>query len=315
MAISESNQNHGPADSSILDEVQLQQLQQRARMQRISRRLDKIYRRLYTYPSSYIDDEYLIYSHVRPDILTLRHDGTYQADRHFFAPRSRAWVESHPPDTGDPLARDSVDTWRGFWHWYDEDPEEAERHGAASLLETYLAIEFEQVARMFGTLDILSGWSNGPITPTILNNDYMTPRVFAAAEIRKPFAARTSDMGDDWSRNDANNTPHVIAMLMHHLSPQPDLLRTELLVIVGIMRTRLEICEGHEVAPVMLITTFAEARARITQAYYADGELVVLQSEIYAFNSPEARAKNVPLFLGYMASEPVGETRFLSSLD
>ncbi|KAL3487406.1 hypothetical protein BJX62DRAFT_241108 [Aspergillus germanicus] len=102
---------------------------------------------------------------------------------------------------------------------------------------------------------------------------------------------------------------------MHHLPPEPDLLRTELLIIVGIMRTRLGIYKEYEVAPVMVITTFAGNKSRILQAHYTEGGLVVLESDFFAFDSPEARREHVPLFLAYMSSEPVGDTRRLPALE
>jgi hypothetical protein len=65
----------------------------------------------------------------------------------------------------------------------------------------------------------------------------------------------------------------------------------------------------------MLITAFAGTKARILQAHYTEGELVVSKSDTFAFDSPEARREDVPLFLAYMPSEPVGDTRHLPVLE
>jgi hypothetical protein len=74
----------------------------------------------------------------------------------------------------------------------------------------------------------------------------MAPGVFAAAEESNSLAAWSSDMGDAWCRGEESDEPYVIAMVMHHLPPESGLLRTELLVIVGIMRTRLGIHKEPE---------------------------------------------------------------------
>jgi hypothetical protein len=43
--------------------------------------------------------------------------------------------------------------------------------------------------------------------------------------------------------------------------------------------------------------------------------MVVHRSRIYEFNSPEARDEHVPLFMAYMASEPVWTTKHLQPVD
>ncbi|KAL3487397.1 hypothetical protein BJX62DRAFT_213729 [Aspergillus germanicus] len=151
----------------------------------------------------------------------------------------------------------------------------------------------------------------------------MTPRVFAAAEDTNELAAWTTDIDSVWYREgdgDSNSAtpsaaPHILALLMHHRPPPADLVRTELLVIMGIMRTRLEVYKEHEIAPVMLVTTFNETKARIIQGHYCDGQMVICKSDIYDFNTLESRQDNVSLFLAYMASEPVWDTMHMQAVE
>jgi hypothetical protein len=87
----------------------------------------------------------------------------------------------------------------------------------------------------------------------------MTPRVFAAAVDTNDLAAWATDIDATWYRegdeesNSPSPSPHILALLMHHRPPPADLLRTELLVIMGIMRTRLEVYRDHEIAPVCIL--------------------------------------------------------------
>jgi hypothetical protein len=65
----------------------------------------------------------------------------------------------------------------------------------------------------------------------------------------------------------------------------------------------------------MLVTTFNETKARIIQGRYRDGQMVIYQSDIYAFNTLESSRDNVPLFMAYMASEPVGDTMHMQAVE
>lgn len=49
--------------------------------------------------------------------------------------------------------------------------------------------------------------------------------------------------------------------------------------------------------------------ARIVHAYLKNDELVVCKSDLHDFGNREPRETNLPLFLRYMASQPVGDTK------
>lgn len=52
-------------------------------------------------------------------------------------------------------------------------------------------------------------------------------------------------------------------------------------------------------------------KARILIAYFNGKKLIVLKSALHDFSTPEARERNFPLFLLYMCSQAVGDTKAL----
>ncbi|KAL3441872.1 hypothetical protein BJX65DRAFT_313411 [Aspergillus insuetus] len=85
----------------------------------------------------------------------------------------------------------------------------------------------------------------------------------------------------------------------------------ELLAVLGFMLTRMKslYLEDHHVVPVMVISCFKNHSARKLQACLTDYDLIIGKSSLYDFSNPKSRAENLPLFLAYMASQPVGTTR------
>jgi hypothetical protein len=59
----------------------------------------------------------------------------------------------------------------------------------------------------------------------------------------------------------------------------------------------------------MVISCFKNHSARILQAHLTDCDLIIGKSALYDFSNPVSREENLPLFLAYVASEPVGTTR------
>ncbi|KAL2872140.1 uncharacterized protein BJX67DRAFT_376974 [Aspergillus lucknowensis] len=83
--------------------------------------------------------------------------------------------------------------------------------------------------------------------------------VFAAGQDPNPLASWATEIDQVWARDpevDGEDLlePHVIATLILNHPPEPDLLRTELLIALGITHTRLGVFKQHEIAPVMLVS-------------------------------------------------------------
>ncbi|KAJ0420987.1 hypothetical protein BJY00DRAFT_312652 [Aspergillus carlsbadensis] len=257
--------------------------------------------------------------------LLINHDEETDLQSQFFRPRPTAWAASHPVDLNDELVGPSVRRWERFWSSHDEDQSIITEQDGAGVLASYLAIEFGQHSRLpedSGSLETLSGWEEGDLDSTILKSRFMTPRVFAAGEETNNLAAWATEVDSVWYREEENPddmaTPHIMALLIHHhpAGPEADLLlRTELLIALGIMQTRLGIYKEHEVAPVVLISCFNGSKARIVQTQFSNNEMVVHRGRIYDFTSPQARSDSVPLFMAYMSSQPIGTTRHLQPVE
>ncbi|KAL3481892.1 hypothetical protein BJX99DRAFT_253017 [Aspergillus californicus] len=204
---------------------------------------------------------------------------------------------------------------------FKEDPVEStpEDSGTAELLNSVLGQQFSQYRRAglddgenidTQTADI-SGWHPCDIDEKFLAENYIS---FAFNNALDPLVPWSVDLGNAWNRWEGNRKekPHVCFTMMHNVPPPATdgLLRTEALTIMGVMLTRLRGAggKGHAVFPVQAISIFDRYQARIIQSYMSEAGLDFVKSPLYDFSTPEER-ENVKIFLRYMASEPVGDTR------
>ncbi|KAL3489024.1 hypothetical protein BJX62DRAFT_239493 [Aspergillus germanicus] len=251
---------------------------------------------------------------IKSEQLVLKSDGSHTAGRHFFKPHPVNWIARHPPDPTDEYERRGVDRLRRVWLRHDRERNDDE-HGA-EVIATCLNTEFLTLLRLpagSGALQKLSGWAEGQVLSGTIKSPFMSPQVLAAGPDESPLAPWALDIHTAWYRRD-KQAPHVIATLVHQLAPDAqNLTRFELLIIIGIMRTRLELFEDHEIAPVMVISCFHGTRARVVQAHYDNDQLFIHKSDLTPLNSPEARQRNIPILLAYLSSQPTGDTRHIVS--
>ncbi|KAL3460933.1 hypothetical protein BJX64DRAFT_289871 [Aspergillus heterothallicus] len=298
-------------DFAKMDEIQLSRHNNR---REASQGISEITQGLYSLASSHVDQQHLDRLGIVSETLVL---GIYDARKYFYKPQFVSWVRSHPPDMGEPLVRQEVEAMQRVW--LINDKESVAEESGADVLGSHLAIEFDQYERLpegCGSLDMMSGWTEMGLDEGVLRSRFMTPRVFAAGEDSNPLAPWATEIVAAWARDPEMDdekplSPHIIVLLTHNHPPVNELLRTELLIALGVTRTRLGVFKEHEIGPVMLISCFNGTKARIIQAHYQTGQMIVFKSDIYAFNSPESREDNVPLFLAYFASEPAGNTRHM----
>lgn len=64
----------------------------------------------------------------------------------------------------------------------------------------------------------------------------------------------------------------------------------------------------------MVFSFMGEMKGRILQAYDNQGELVVRKSKLFDFWSWESAEKNFDLFVQFMGSTPVGDTKRVEQL-
>ncbi|RFU34261.1 hypothetical protein B7463_g2045, partial [Scytalidium lignicola] len=106
-------------------------------------------------------------------------------------------------------------------------------------------------------------------------------------------------------------SPHLMCQMIHDMNADGRLFRSELLIIIILIRSRIEFGEfdQYKVAPVLLYSFFGLQHARILHAYYDNDshELIVARSQTFNF-----QLQNIPalqLFARWSLSHRVGNTK------
>ncbi|KAL2796615.1 hypothetical protein BJX66DRAFT_335859 [Aspergillus keveii] len=231
---------------------------------------------------------------VGPDEDSEEEDWDYQI---FFKPSDNCL------DTVESMTEYIIEHSHQLWH-------DNEAHNQPTALNGYnnIGAYFASLNRKRGkrpsNLAHSSGWKRSEIRDDQLGPDTLRDKYW-------PYAQQPRSFGPCWTRIGDGHS-HILFTMYHDIVPEEDLLcRRELLAILGFMLTRMKspYFEDHHVVPVMVISCFKNHSARILQAYLTDCDLIIGQSSLYDFSNPKSRAENLPLFLTYMASEPVGTTR------
>ncbi|KAM0426033.1 hypothetical protein ACHAPT_008664 [Fusarium lateritium] len=108
------------------------------------------------------------------------------------------------------------------------------------------------------------------------------------------------------------HVPHAVATVYDSSRPlRQGMLRSELVVAVRLLkeqirRTRVYI--DHYIYPVLVISFHARYSARITQAYFQNGKVLIRPSRLVNFYTP-ILSPEVRLVIRWLNSRPVGETR------
>ncbi|KAL4807902.1 hypothetical protein BDV18DRAFT_159110 [Aspergillus unguis] len=257
-----------------------------------------------------IDPAVLTHSALRIEPLELVTDGA-QPGRHFLKPRPAIWLASHPVDRLNEQTQDRIAWLEDKWTADTNIPNDFADSG---LLSGTLSYEFRYYERKIGpgaetyTLEEMTGWVPRPLVRDIQHNKYMQPSPPSSSHTGTAAFSKTR-FGDSWLRDDA--TPHITCILEHGIPPEEHLLRSEVLTILGLIRSRLAgyTLQENKIIPVNVISCMSGYAARVLQAWYIDEELVVCKSKYYYFDTLEERRENMKLFLLYLGSEPVGDTR------
>lgn len=62
-----------------------------------------------------------------------------------------------------------------------------------------------------------------------------------------------------------------------------------------------------------MVSTLGYMKDRILQVYFEKGRLVILKSKLYDFSTPESCDQNLGLFMLYLASDCVGDTKVVNT--
>ncbi|KAL2863194.1 uncharacterized protein BJX67DRAFT_384938 [Aspergillus lucknowensis] len=311
----ESQENNLPRNFAQMNEILLKHRENRKGASRLMR---EITRRLINHPFDTVPPTFFRPLKISFERLVLRSDGTYDHGSPFFRPQMVAWVLANPLDTDDPLVEEEIQHNERFWPRHDRDSaNDPDNDDGAQTLACELGIQFGEHARLpndSGSLERLSGWDSTYLHDKILRGGYIPHPVLAAAkDVSNPRAPWATEINSVWQRDPEidHHNPHIIIVLEHGHTSEPELLRSELLIALVIMKTRMRVYEDHEITPVMVVSCFNGTKARIVQAHVAADQFHVYKSDIYEFNSPQAREENMPLFMSYFSSQPAGDLKVL----
>ncbi|PYI02466.1 hypothetical protein BO78DRAFT_453940 [Aspergillus sclerotiicarbonarius CBS 121057] len=305
-------QGHQVADDEAFEEA-------REEIQRALRRAHKLVKALQL---AGLTDEQAARYHIICRPLTLRTDGGYSSTESVhFKPWPLLKLEQYPIDHSD---KQTESDFKGHEAVFDNfnkdhqddtiDEDDSDEDDSGDFLCNALVYEFVQYARKGhpsgNTLEHLSGWHEGDFDRKILKGRYMDSAMHTDPS-SDPLASPSLTFEAVWYRTLPHELPHISLIVSYEGLSDDNLLRSEVLTLIGIMRTRLGRTElkEHTVAPVLMISCMGFLKARILQAHYTNGKLMVSKSPLHDFSTPEARQKNIPLFLLYMCSECVGDTK------
>ncbi|KAH7253023.1 hypothetical protein B0J15DRAFT_559999 [Fusarium solani] len=107
------------------------------------------------------------------------------------------------------------------------------------------------------------------------------------------------------------NVPHAVATVYDSSRPlHQGMLRSELRVAVGLLREqirRTRVYVDHYIYPVLVVSFHGRFSARITQAYFQNGKVVVRPSRLIDLQTP-VMSTEVGLVIRWLNSRAVGET-------
>ncbi|KAL4921313.1 hypothetical protein BDW62DRAFT_219470 [Aspergillus aurantiobrunneus] len=282
--------------------------------------------KLYWSQSVYVDNTEAHRLGITCMPLHLFGDGLCDPDQHYFRPQRAACLRMHTIDPEDKKTEQRVALIEK--QWTDPKKHYCGDYASAEIISTTLAYAFHAYQRVSpenyshdrqstqkesynfeenSTLEEISGWTHRQLTNETALEKYMQPSDQTAANDRITgfWKSRT---GHSWLRDDSK--PHISFIIENANPPNEQLLRAEVLTILGLIRSRLaaHTLREHRIIPVHVVSCMDGCAARIIQAHYSQGRLIVYKSRLYYFNDPHLRQSYVDLFLLYLASEPVGNT-------
>ncbi|OJZ91594.1 hypothetical protein ASPFODRAFT_76284 [Aspergillus luchuensis CBS 106.47] len=277
--------------------------------------LREVHRSVKLLPLTSLTNDQAAEYNIRCHDLRLRTDGGSSATAQtYFKPWTLDKLEQFPLDLDDPDTKKSIRTNEACFAKLDE---ERSRESTGELDPERDDSGLSCPMRNTGdgaTLDDLSGWFGRYFNNTIIKERYMNMAMFTDPG-SDPLASPPLRFEDAWYPNlpEGQELPHINLIVTLEGVCDDNILRSELLVLLGVMRTRLlrVVLKDHIVAPVLLASCANDLKARVLIAYFDCKKLVVLKSPLHDFYTPEARERDIPLFLLYMCSQAVGDTKAL----
>ncbi|OJJ45041.1 hypothetical protein ASPZODRAFT_70613 [Penicilliopsis zonata CBS 506.65] len=223
----------------------------------------------------------------------------------FFKPWPLAsFPRPHPTDE---YTSKQVEIYKAKKYWDIDSPLLAYQISQANYLSSIIGIFFEGLLRDVGRpqykypqcLETMASWIHKDFTYNIFADDF-DPPLWTSVDWYP---------GEAWKST--KNVPHIMFTLILGYEPTEDLFQVEVLSILAAMITRLEGDEdlAHNTIPIMVISIMAGMKARVLQAHYNYQGLVIRKSQMISFPTVDEALPNIDLFLRFMASECVGDTK------
>jgi len=235
--------------------------------------------------------------------LDLKTDGSF-LHSDYFRPWSLLLLERHPIDLDDKVTREWITGDEMIW----TNEHLLRGKGLEATLNRIICCHFMYYHRKGPgntKLQILANWEGRHMKPGMLNNEFWDP----ICEIDMTSGKYLTCIENAW--HPPGNLPHLLFTMEHAIGADERLMRNEILFIIGVMITRLEspLLKINTIIPVMAISSFDDKKARLIQAHFDSGQLVIRKSKLHDFSTLEGLDRNVNLFMLYMASECVGNTK------
>ncbi|RHZ64518.1 hypothetical protein CDV55_107152 [Aspergillus turcosus] len=237
---------------------------------------------------------------LRTEVLKLGEDGDYAdapPDPNFFLPLPREKLREHTVEILNDVDRQEYqDHEEEAYPGPDEDAIDR-----AQFLSYRIDREFCEFPRKGIEAGTLRGGSVWLGTGDVLDNWFW----------RDMFpAGRKFHFTSGWKVK-RGLLPHVTLNIRHDVDAEEDLLRGEVLALIGAMLTRLDMKEWkqHIVIPVMLFSFMSNIQGRILQGYFDGREVVIRKTKLYDFFPREEMDASTEVFLQWMASTPCGDTK------
>ncbi|RDW65687.1 uncharacterized protein DSM5745_09426 [Aspergillus mulundensis] len=229
----------------------------------------------------------------------------------FFEPLKQEFMRAHPVDPSEPFTQEDYESEQATFKRIAAD---LNRTDIAELFcpDFYAAFDVYKRAGLEGSIADHHNWIEWYMRTSAsdINNHFLRDEFWVSSV--NPLKPASMEIGNAWHQGDAN-LPHAVFTMSHSGEPTAMLLRTEILTIIGVMLSRLisNRLRAYTTIPIIAVSCFNRYQARILYAYMSDKGLVIAKSLLQDFSTQQKRDLNFPIFLSWMGSIPVGDTKGL----
>ncbi|GIK05397.1 hypothetical protein Aspvir_009506 [Aspergillus viridinutans] len=264
--------------------------------------LDSIYRKAYDLGKPFFDPTTYDKLKIRCETLDLKDDGEYANGipaPNFFDPFPLETLKNHQITPEDSATKD----YQNYENIFDKTKEDDTSQVVSYRLMRHFGLfRRNGIPGRRGRLIDITAWRQAEFPDFI--QEYFMPGVYRQRGYSPSPAA--------WWEAQSTPLPHIMCIFeFYSFKGTEELLRGEILAILATTITRLELeCYQDEVViPVLMFSIMSDYKARIIQAFFNGDKLVIRKSMLYDFSTRATLSSSTTLFIQWMASKPVGDTR------